>query len=53
MRGRKGGSKPAVTEDKPRGACEHIAMGLTVREAATRIEGWQDGPYHALAVELA
>ena len=37
-RGRTGGRKPAVTDDKLRRAREHIAEGLTVREAATRVK---------------
>jgi len=50
-RGRKGGRKPAVTEDKLRRAREHIAKGLTVREAATRVKVGKTALYQALAVE--
>nr|AIZ06032.1 hypothetical protein [Kluyvera cryocrescens] len=37
-RGRKGGRKPVVTADKLQRAREHIANGLNVREAATRLK---------------
>ena len=37
-RGRKGGRKAAVTADKLARARAHIATGLTVREAATRLK---------------
>jgi DNA invertase Pin-like site-specific DNA recombinase len=37
-RGRKGGRKPVVTADKLQRAQEHIANGLNVREAATRLK---------------
>ena len=51
-RGRTGGRRPAVTEDKLRRARGHIARSLTVREAATRVkvgkaalfEALRDGP---------
>ncbi len=49
-RGRKGGRKPAVTEDKLRRAREHIAKGLTVREAATRVKVGKTALYEALTV---
>lgn len=52
-RGRKGGRKPAVTDDKLRRAREHIAKGLTVREAATRVKVGKTALYEALAVEPA
>lgn len=35
--GRKGGRKPAITEDRLRRARERIAKGLNVREAAMRV----------------
>ena len=37
-RGRRGGRKPAVTDEKLRRAREHIAKGLNVREAAMRVK---------------
>src|SRR3546814_3514043 len=37
-RGRPGGRRPVVTPDKLRKAREHIASGLTVREAAARLK---------------
>ena len=52
-RGRKGGRKPAVTEDKLRRAREHIAKGLTVREAAMRLKVGKTALYKALTVDLA
>lgn len=36
-RGRKGGRKPVVTEDKLKRAMELLANGLNVREAAARL----------------
>ena len=47
-RGRKGGRKPAITEDKLRRAREHIAKGLTVREAAMRVKAGKTALYEAL-----
>lgn len=47
-RSRTGGRKPAVTEDKLRRACEHIAKGLTVREAAMRVRVGKTTLYQAL-----
>jgi len=52
-RGRKGGRKPTVTEEKLRRAREHIAKGLTVREAAMRVKVGKTALYEALAVEAA
>ena len=52
-RGRKGGRKPAVTEDKLRRAREHIAKGLTVREAAVRVKVSKTALYQALGTEPA
>ncbi len=52
-RGRKGGRKPAVTEDKLRRAREHIVKGLTVREAAGRVKVGKTALYEALTVEPA
>ena len=47
-RGRKGGRKPVVTADKLQRAREHIANGLTVREAATRLKVGKTALYAAL-----
>lgn len=47
-RGRKGGRKPAVTADKLARAQAHIATGLTVREAATRLKIGKTALYKAL-----
>jgi len=52
-RGRKGGRKPTVTEEKLRRAREHIAKGLTVREAAMRVKVGKTALYEALTVETA
>jgi len=38
VRGRKGGRKPVVTDDKLRRACGMVGKGLTVREIATRLK---------------
>jgi len=51
-RGRAGGRKLAVTEDKLRRAREHIARGLTVREAATRVKVGETALCEALKTEL-
>ncbi len=50
-RGRKGGRKPAVTDDKLRRAREHVAKGLTVREAATRVKVSKTAIYEALKAQ--
>lgn len=47
-RGRKGGRKPSVTPDKLARAKAHIATGLTVREAATRLKVGKTALYNAL-----
>lgn len=47
-RGRKGGRKPAVTADKLARAQLHIASGLSVREAATRLKVGKTALYNAL-----
>ena len=52
-RGRKGGRKPVVTEDKLRRAREHIVKGLTVREAAMRVKVGKTALYEALTVNWA
>ena len=47
-RGRRGGRKPVVTEEKLRRARILIAQGLTVREAAARIKVGKAALYAAL-----
>ena len=47
-RGRKGGRKPVVTAEKLQRAQEHIANGLNVREAATRLKIGKTALYSAL-----
>jgi len=47
-RGRKGGRKPVVTDDKLQRAREHIANGLNVREAAARLKIGKTSLYAAL-----
>lgn len=48
-RGRKGGRKPLITADKLQRAREHIANGLNVREAATRLKVGKTALYAAVA----
>ena len=47
-RGRKGGRKPVVTDDKLRRARALLAQGLTVREAAGRVRVGKTALYDAL-----
>lgn len=47
-RGRTGGRKPVVTEDKLKRAQALVAKGLTVREAATRVKVGKTALYEAL-----
>jgi len=47
-RGRKGGRKPVVTEDKLKRARTLVAKGMTVREAATRMKVGKTALYEAL-----
>ena len=47
-RGRKGGRKPVVTDDKLRRARALLAQGLTVREAAGRVRVGKTALYEAL-----
>jgi DNA invertase Pin-like site-specific DNA recombinase len=49
-RGRKGGRKPVVTEEKLERARAIIGKGLTVREAATRLKVGKTALYEALRV---
>ena len=51
-RGRRGGRKPAVTDEKLWRAREHIAKGLSVREAAMRVKVGKTALYEALKAEL-
>jgi len=48
-RGRKGGRKPVVTDDKLTRAKTLIEQGLNVREAATRLKVGKSALYEALA----
>ena len=48
-RGRKGGRKPVVTDDKLARARTLIEQGLNVREAATRLKVGKSALYEALA----
>ena len=47
-RGRKGGRKPVVTPEKLARARAHLAAGLTVREAASRVKVGKTALYEAL-----
>lgn len=47
-RGRTGGRKPVVTEDKLKRAQTLVAKGLTVREAATRVKVGKTALYQAM-----
>lgn len=49
VRGRKGGRKPVVTDDKLRRAREMVTKGLTIREAATRLKVGKTALYEAFA----
>jgi len=48
-RGRRGGRKPVVTEDRLKRAKTLLAQGLTVREAAARLRIGKTALYQALA----
>ncbi len=52
-RGRRGGRRPVVTEDKLRRARLLLAQGLTVREAAARLRVGKTALYEALAARRA
>jgi DNA invertase Pin-like site-specific DNA recombinase len=52
-RGRKGGRRPVVTEEKLRRAKMLIAQGLTVRETAARLRIGKTALYEALAARQA
>ena len=47
-RGRRGGRKPVVTEEKLRRARQLMAKGLTAREAAARLKVGKTALYNAL-----
>ncbi len=47
-RGRKGGRKPVVTEEKLKRARDMVSRGLTVREAASRLRIGKTALYGAL-----
>ena len=47
-RGRKGGRKPVVDDDKLRRAQQHMAKGLSVREAAVRVKVSKTALYKAI-----
>jgi len=52
-RGRKGGRKPVITDDKLKRARGMIGNGLTVREIATRLKVGKTALYEALKAEPA
>jgi DNA invertase Pin-like site-specific DNA recombinase len=52
-RGRKGGRKPVITDDKLTRAREMVGKGMTVREIATRLKVGKTALYEALRVEPA
>ena len=47
-RGRRGGRRPVVTDEKLRRARELVAKGLTVREAAMRLKVGKTALYQTL-----
>ena len=51
VRGRKGGRKPVITDDKLTGARRMVGKGLTVREIAVRLKVGKTALYEALKVE--
>lgn len=52
-RGRKGGRKPVITDDKLKRARAMAGTGLTVREIASRLKVGKTALYEALKAELA
>ena len=52
-RGRKGGRKPVITDDKLQRAREHIANGLNVRETAARLKIGKTALYAVLQAASA
>jgi len=50
-RGRKGGRKPVITDDKLKRARGMVGKGLTVREIATRLKVGKTALYQALRTE--
>ena len=53
VRGRKGGRKPVITDDKLQRARGMVGKGLTVREIATRLKVGKTALYDALRTEPA
>jgi DNA invertase Pin-like site-specific DNA recombinase len=51
-RGRKGGRKPVITDERLKRAREMVGKGLTVREIATRLKVGKTALYEALRTEL-
>ena len=51
-RGRKGGRKPVITDERLKRAREMAGKGLTVREIATRLKVGKTALYEALRTEL-
>ncbi len=51
-RGRKGGRKPVITDERLKRAREMVGKGLTVREIATRLRVGKTALYEALRTEL-
>lgn len=52
-RGRKGGRKPVITDEKLQLARKHMASGLNVREAASRLKVSKTALYNALRDQVA
>ncbi len=52
-RGRKGGRKPIITDDKLKRAHGMVGKGLTIREIASRLKVGKTALYEALRTELA
>ena len=50
-RGRKGGRKPVITDERLKRAREMVGKGLTVREIATRLKMGKTALYQALKAE--
>ncbi len=51
VRGRKGGRKPVITDDRLKRACGMVGKGLSVREIATRLKVGKTALYEALKAE--
>jgi DNA invertase Pin-like site-specific DNA recombinase len=50
-RGRKGGRRPVVTDEKVQRARKHLSSGLNVREAASRLKVGKTALYAALQTQ--